>query len=87
MAETPRRPAASLSRLQNDPDAVAGRKVRLTRAEIDELNHSLECIGDHLTQQLILECVSRPRQIDLQLFRRASISRAERVARAPSIHR
>jgi hypothetical protein len=36
----------------NDPNAVAGRKVRLTKAEVDELNRLLEGIGDHLTQQL-----------------------------------
>ena len=55
------RPAAALSaciltttyvRTSNDPDAVAGRKVRLTKPEVDELNRLLERIGDHLTQQL-----------------------------------
>jgi hypothetical protein len=42
-------------RTANDPDAVAGRKVRLTKAEVDELNRLLERIGDHLTQQLSLK--------------------------------
>jgi hypothetical protein len=37
-------------RTANDPDAVAGRKVRLVEVEVDELNHLLERIGDHLTQ-------------------------------------
>lgn len=39
-------------RTANDPDAVAGRKVRLAKAEVDELNRLLERIGDHLMQQL-----------------------------------
>ena len=39
-------------RTSNDPDAVAGRKVRLTKPEVDELNRLLERIGEHLTQQL-----------------------------------
>ena len=39
-------------RTSNDPDAVAGRKVRLTKPEMDELNRLLGRIGDHLTQQL-----------------------------------
>jgi hypothetical protein len=41
-------------RAANDPDAVVGRKVRLTRAEVENLNHLLERIGEHLTQQLSL---------------------------------
>ena len=39
-------------RTANDPDAVAGRRVRLTKAEVDDVNRLLERIGDHLMQHL-----------------------------------
>jgi len=39
-------------RTANDPNAVVGRKVPLTKAEVDELTRSLERIGEHLMQQL-----------------------------------
>jgi hypothetical protein len=39
-------------RTANDPDAVAGRIVRLVKAEADALNRLLGRIGDHLTRQL-----------------------------------
>jgi hypothetical protein len=39
-------------RTSNDPHAVAGRKVRLAKADAEELSRLLERIGDHLMQQL-----------------------------------
>lgn len=39
-------------RTANDPEAVAGRKVRLAKADVDGLNRLIGRIGDHLMQQL-----------------------------------
>lgn len=39
-------------RTAGDPGAAAGRKIRLTRVAVEELNGQLERIGRHLTEQL-----------------------------------
>jgi len=40
------------ARTADDPDSVVGRKVRLARADVKQLNGLVERIGDDLMQQL-----------------------------------